>query len=67
MYKGLPWWMQLVKNPPAMQQTPVQFPGWEDPLEKGDDTHSSIPAWIIPWVVESMSRTQLSDFDFHYV
>ena len=26
---------QLVKNPPAMQETPVQFLGWEDPLEKG--------------------------------
>ena len=26
---------QLVKNPPAMQETQVQFPGWEDPLEKG--------------------------------
>ena len=26
---------QLVKNPPAMQETPVQYPGWEDPLEKG--------------------------------
>ena len=29
---------QLVKNPPAMQETWVQFPGWEDPLEKGKDT-----------------------------
>ena len=26
---------QLVKNPPAMQETPIQFLGWEDPLEKG--------------------------------
>ena len=26
---------ELVKNQPAMQETPVQFPGWEDPLEKG--------------------------------
>ena len=26
---------QLIKNPPAMQETPVQFLGWEDPLEKG--------------------------------
>ena len=26
---------QLVKNPPVMQETPVQFLGWEDPLEKG--------------------------------
>ena len=35
---------QLVKNPPAMQETPVQFLGWEDPLEKGKATHSSILA-----------------------
>jgi len=33
---------QLVKNPPAMQETPVQLLGWEDPLEKGKVTHSSI-------------------------
>ena len=33
---------QLVKNPPAMQETPVRFPGWEDPLEKGKSTPSTI-------------------------
>ena len=33
---------QLVKNPPAMQETPVRFLGWEDPLEKGQATHCSI-------------------------
>ena len=33
---------QLVKNLPAMQETPVQFLGWEDPLEEGQVTHSSI-------------------------
>ena len=33
---------QLVKNPPAMQETPVQFLGQEDPLEKGKAIHSSI-------------------------
>ena len=33
---------QLVKNPPAMQETWVRFRGWEDPLEKGKATHSSI-------------------------
>ena len=33
---------QLVKNPPAMQETWVQSQGWEDPLEKGMATHSSI-------------------------
>ena len=40
---------QLVKNLPAMQKTWVQFLGWEDPLEKGMATHSSILAWRIPW------------------
>ena len=40
---------QLVKNPPAMQETWVQSLGWEDPLEKGMATHSSILAWRIPW------------------
>ena len=39
---------QLVKHPPAMEETPVQFRGWEDPLEKGTATHSSILAWRIP-------------------
>ena len=42
---------QLVKNPPAMQETPVQFLGWEDPLNTGYATHSSILAWRIPWTV----------------
>ena len=42
---------QLVKNPPAMQETLVQFLGWEDPLEKGKATHSSILAWRILWTV----------------
>ena len=40
---------QLVKNLPAMQETPVQFLGGEDPLEKGQATHSSIlglPLWL---------------------
>ena len=35
-----------------MQETRVQFLGWEDPLEKGIATHSSILAWIIPWTEE---------------
>ena len=39
---------QLVKNPPAMQETWVQSLGWEDPLEKGKATHSTILAWRIP-------------------
>ena len=39
---------QLVKNPPAMRETWVQSLGWEDPLEKGKATHSSILAGRIP-------------------
>ena len=39
---------QLVKNPPAMLKTWVQTQGWEDPLEKGKATNSSILAWRIP-------------------
>ena len=42
---------QLVKNLPAMQETWVQSLGWEDTLEKGKATHSSILAWKIPWIV----------------
>ena len=42
---------QRVKNLPAMQKTWVQSLGWEDPLEKGKATHSSILAWRIPWNV----------------
>ena len=43
---------QLVKSPPAMQETPVHFLGWEVPLEKGMATHSNILAWGIPWTEE---------------
>ena len=43
---------QLVKNPPAMQETWVQSLGWEDTLEKGKATHSSILTWKIPWTVQ---------------
>ena len=42
---------QLVKNPPAMWETWVLSRGWDDPLEKGKATHSSILAWRIPWTV----------------
>ena len=43
--------VQLVKNPPAMQETWAWSLGWEDPLEKGMAAHSSILAWRIPWTV----------------
>ena len=42
---------QLVKNLPAMQESWVRALGWEDSLEKGKATHSSILAWRIPWTV----------------
>ena len=38
-----------VENPPAMQEPQVQSLGWEDPLDEGTQTHSSILAWRIPW------------------
>ena len=56
---------QLVKNPPAMRETWVESLGWEDPLEKGKATHSSIVAWRIPWTTVhgvAKSWTWLSDF-----
>ena len=43
---------QLVKSPPAMQETLVQFLGQEDPLEKDMITHSSILVWRLPWTEE---------------
>ena len=61
---------QMVKNLPAVQETQVHSLGWEDPLEEGMATHSSILAWKIPmdkgarwatvrWVTKS--QTQLRD------
>ena len=60
---------QLVKNLPAIRETWVRSLGWEDPLEEGMATHSSLIAWRIPWIEEPgglqsmglQSRTQLSD------
>ena len=42
----------MMKNLPAMQETQVRSLGWDDPLEKGMATHSSIIAWEIPWTEE---------------
>ena len=66
---------QRVKSLPAMQETQVQSLGQEDPLQKEMATHSSIPAWRIPWTEEpgglqstgSQSRTRLSDFPFTFL
>ena len=50
-----------------MQETWVRSLGWEDPLEKGKATHSSILAYRIPWTVWSCKRqTKLSDFHFTF-
>ena len=42
----------MVKNLPAMRETRDQSLGWEDPLEKGMATHSSVLPWRIPWTEE---------------
>ena len=49
---GLPLVAQMVKHLSTMRETRVQALGWEDPLEKGMVTHSSILAWKIPWTEE---------------
>ena len=43
---------QPVDNLPATRENQVRSLGWEDPLEKGMATHSSLPAWRIPWTEE---------------
>ena len=50
---------QLEKNLPAMQETWVRSLGWEDPLEKGKATHSSILAWTIPGTMQSMGSQRV--------
>ena len=68
---------QLVKNLPAMQETPVWSLGWEDPLEKGMATHSSIFAWrrslvgYSPWghkksdTTEQLSTMQTNELQLY--
>ena len=51
---------QMVKNPPGMQEeTWVRSLGWEDPLEEGTATHSSIPVWRIPWTEDRWATVPL--------
>ena len=50
---------QLVKNPPAMWETWAQSLGWEDPLEKGKATHSSVLARRIPGTALSMESQRV--------
>ena len=52
-YVGASLVAQMVKNLPAMWDTQVQSLGWENPLEKGMATHSSILAWRIPWTEQA--------------
>ena len=54
---------QLIKNTPAVQETLVQFLDWEDTLEKGKATHSSILAWRITCIVSSWGLKQLETTD----
>ena len=50
---------QLVKNPPATWEIWVRSLGWEDPLENGEATNSSILAWRIPWTIRSMGSQRV--------
>ena len=50
--------VQLVKNLPAIWETWVPPLGWEDPLEKGEATHSSILAWKIPGLYSPWGRKE---------
>ena len=45
---------QLIKNLPAVQETWVQYLGWEDSPGEGNGCHSSIVAWRTPWTVQSV-------------
>ena len=58
-HQGFSLVAQLVKNLPSVRETWVQSLGWEDPLEKGKATHSSILAWRIPWTVQSMGSQRV--------
>ena len=51
--------LQVVKNMPAIWETRVLSLGWEDSLEKGKATHSSILAWSIPWIVWPMGSQRV--------
>ena len=49
---------QMVNNLLAIWETWIRSLGWEDPLEKGIATHSSILAWRIPWGCEELDTTE---------
>ena len=50
---------QLVRNPPAMQETWVRSLGWEDLLEKGKATHSGILELRVPWTIQSVGSQRV--------
>ena len=61
----------MVKNLPAIWETWIRSPGWEDPLKEGMATHSSILAWRILWTEEfsglqSMGLQSPQDYNFHF-
>ena len=61
LYHGVTWAslvVQLVKNPPGKWDTGVQSLGWEDPVEKGKATHSSILAWRIHGLCSSWGHKE---------
>ena len=58
-----PWCTQIVKILPAVWETSVQSLGWEDLLEEGMATHSSILAWRIPWTEEGYSSWVTKESD----
>ena len=59
---------QMVKNPPAMRETWVWSLGWEDPLEKGTATHSTILAWRIPLtIVLGVTKRWTGQSNFHFL
>ena len=53
---------QMVKSLPAMRETWVPSLGWEDPLEKGKSTDSSILAWFIPCTVHGISQARVPEW-----
>ena len=57
---------QVLKNPPAVQETWVQSLGWEDPPEKGKATHSSILAWRIDCVIHGVAEPDTTERLSHY-
>ena len=57
---------QLLKNPPAMQETWVRSLGWEDPLEKGKATRSRILAWRIPWTIWGRKESDTTELTFTF-